>query len=72
MTNCLSCSNYFVLPSVAVFAGLYGKWLPMHVKDIEILNTGLYSTLPDLLKCMNESRHIDSISLLSVLCIIRE
>ena len=36
---------------------LNGDWLPMHVKDVGILNVGLYtrvySLLSDLLKCIN-------------------
>ena len=53
---------------------LNGDWLPMHVKDVGILNVGLYtrvySILSDLLKCINasESGHTDCIFIPWVLC----
>ena len=55
-----------MLPPGAVFAWFEGDLLPMHVKDIGILNLELYSTLPDLLTCIDESGHVYGISVLSV------
>ena len=47
-------------------------WLPMLVKDMVILNTGLHSTVPNLITCMNDTGYIDDISVPPVLCIVRE
>ena len=44
----------------------------MLVKDMGILNTGQYITVPNVLKNMNEYRKIDLISLPSVICVVRE
>ena len=58
-TSSYEAPDYFMVQSVAVFARFEGDLLPMQVKDMRIWNIGLYSTLLDLLTCMNESRHVD-------------
>ena len=65
-------SDCFVLQPIAVFAWFYGDWLPMLVKDMEILNNGLSCTVQNQITCMNESGYIDDISVPLVLCIVRE
>ena len=55
---------------------LYGQydwdWLPMHVKDMGVLNIGLHSAAPNKIPCKNESGHIDSILVRQVICFLRK